>query len=273
MKTHCPTANSILPILGLLVGLPALSAQTTVLFSQNFQDEVDASRTSLTASGWSNVGNDWIDAYDVSTYGFATAVAGGNNNFNALNGPSHSVSGITFSGAGETYAISYTLATNASSFNSGNRFVAGLSLTTSDPNGIYAFVGNDGGSNNYIAIATGNPVGGNYVTHSLTALTGSVSANTFYTLTLTLTDTTATATLLDGSTVVGTTVYTLSSPLSGTPYGAVKMGQRDGSSANLVYFSEVSVSSIPEPSSACAMGIVVVAFAGMGYYRSKKRRS
>lgn len=247
-----------------LLGATSLPA-ATVLFSQDFQSEYLAGRTSLTASGWSNVTNDWVNSYNTTTFPVATAVTGGNNTFNALSGPAHAVSGMNFSTAGAAYQISGSFATNASGMSSGNRMLVGACLTTSDPNGIYAYLGDTG---SFISIGIGNPVG-TFTSNAKVALSTPVTANTFYNLTLTLTSTTATATLYNSSnSVIGTTSFTLTSALTGTPYSAMRLGQRDGGTSSLDYFSAVSVTAVPEPGTTF-LGLSALGLATLIYRRRR----
>lgn len=247
------------------LGLGALCAppaHATVLFSQNFQTEVDASRTTLTASDWNNGTNGWNDTYNTTTFGVATATTSGANNFNSLSGPAHTTAGMSFSTPGASYDINFSVATVASNgFGNSDRFVAGVSLTQSDPNGIYAFI-----NNGTLSIGTGNPVGGNWASFSSVSL-ATTSANTFYTVTLNLTSIAATATVYDQSnTVLGTTSYTLPSALTGTPYNAVRIGSRDVATTSLVYFASVSAetAAIPEPSTfAMLIGSTALALAAI----------
>lgn len=254
-----------LPLAALAVVLSGMSSlpAATVLFSQNFQAEYAAGRTSLTASGWSNVTNDWINSYNTTSYAVATATASGGGTYGSLSGPSHAVSGMNFSTSGAGYQISSTFATNANGITTANRQLVGACLTTSDPNGIYAYLGDNG---SYISICIGNPAG-TATSYAPVSLSTPVTANTFYTLTLTLTSTTATATLYDiSNSVIGTTSFTLTSTLTGTPYGAVRLGQRSGNTSSLDYFSSVSVTAIPEPSTAF-LGLSALCLATLVYRR------
>lgn len=258
------TALPLAALAAALLGTTSLPA-ATVLFSQDFQAEYLAGRTSLTASGWSNVTNDWVNSYNTTTFPVATATTAGGNTFNSLSGPSHAVSGMSFNTAGASYQVSSSFATNASGMNSGNRILVGACLTTSDPNGIYAYLG-DGGS--YISIGIGNPVG-SFTSNAKVSLSTPVTANTFYNLTLTITSTTATATLYDSlNSVIGTTSFTLTSALTGTPYNAVRLGQRNGSSSSLDYFSSVSVTAVPEPGTAF-LGLSALGLATFIYRRRR----
>lgn len=259
-----PIVTSLAALAMALGGITSLPA-ATVLFSQDFQSEYIAGRTSLTASGWSNVTNDWINSYNTTTFPVATATTGGNNTFNALSGPSHAVSGMNYNTPGATYEISSTFATNASGIGSGNRMLTGVCLTTSDPNGIYAYLGDTG---SYISIGIGNPVG-TFNSYAKVSLSTPVTANTFYTLSLSLTSTTATATLYNqANSVIGTTTFTLTTALTGTPYSAVRLGQRDGNTSSLDYFSSVSVTSVPEPGTTF-LGLSALGLATLIYRRRR----
>jgi type VI secretion system secreted protein VgrG len=246
------------------------TSRAAVLFSQNFQDQYTAGNTTLAAAGWSGGGsNDWSSSFDTAKYGVATAVSLGNNNYNALSGVSHSVSGISFATSGIHYTIATNIATNNSSgFTTGNRVLSGVSLSTSDPNGIYAYLGNN--TANTLCIAIGNPVGA-LTTYASVALSGTITSNTFYKLTLDISRTSATATVLDlSNNILGTTTYTFSTALTSTStYGAVRFGQRDGGTSALDYISSVSVISVPEPSTVL-LGLAAITLLWLKTKRSRR---
>ncbi|MDR1283790.1 MAG: hypothetical protein LBK99_23675, partial [Opitutaceae bacterium] len=260
MKTKT-AASCRLPVLAVIFAAAVASAAGEPLFSENLA-ATGATNDQLTERGWNILR--WVDAIDTTTYATPTTVSDRSGNSAGI---SHPVSGLAFDVSGISYAASATVVTpntgNASSgiLNNGNRFFIGFSsgadvTDSTSISGIYAVVG-DGATTDTITIAimTGSPVGANTL-FAATSVSGQLATNTACRVELRLSSVTATATLYSGSTVLLTTTYDLAATLTGTPYGAVTIAQRNSTGTNALpfYFSDINVTSaIPEPKTAAAI--------------------